>query len=87
MYRSASLDRAVVVADNMPRPPSGKVYQLWLQNPAGAMVPAGFLPAGSSSGTTLAGDVTAATGAGITVEPTGGSPAPTSDPMALVPFT
>ena len=35
----------------------------------------------------LEGDAAAATGAGLTVEPTGGSPAPTSDPIMLIPFT
>ena len=87
VYRSVSLDEAVVVAHGLGAAPDGKVYQLWLQDDAGAMHPAGFLHAGSSSTATLSGAAAAATGVVITVEPAGGSPAPTSDPVALVAFT
>jgi len=86
VYRSVSLDRAVLVAHDVGAAPDGKVYQLWLQNPAGAMVPAGFLPAGPSASVALSGEAASATAAGVTVEPAGGSPRPTSDPVALVAF-
>lgn len=87
VYRSVSLDKAVVVARGLAKAPDGKVYQLWLQDPAGTMHPAGFLPGGASSLATLSGAAATAKGAGITVEPEGGSPAPTSNPVALVAFT
>jgi hypothetical protein len=35
----------------------------------------------------LDGDASKFTGVGITVEPAGGSPAPTSDPIALIEFS
>jgi anti-sigma-K factor RskA len=87
VYRSASLDKAVVVAHGLTEAPDGKVYQLWLQDSGGTMRPAGFLTAGTTSSATLSGAAATAKGAGITVEPAGGSPAPTSDPVALVAFT
>jgi anti-sigma-K factor RskA len=87
VYRSVSLNKAAMETHGLGAAPDGKVYQVWLQDTAGAMVPAGFLGAGSGTATALSGDAAAAEGAGITVEPVGGSPAPTSDPVALVPFT
>jgi len=86
VYRSTSLDKAVIVAHDLGDAPDGKVYQLWLQDPAGTMHPAGFLSAGASSSATLSGAAATAKGAGVTIEPAGGSPAPTSDPVALVAF-
>ncbi|MGZ4453049.1 MAG: anti-sigma factor [Nocardioides sp.] len=86
VYRSVSLDRAALVSRDVGAAPDGKVYQVWLQNPAGAMVPAGFLQPGSSASVALSGEAASATAAGITVEPAGGSPRPTSDPVALVAF-
>lgn len=87
VYRSAKLAKAVVVAHGLGVAPDGKVYQLWLQDPAGAMHPAGFLPAGDTTSATLKGAISTAKGAGITVEPAGGSPVPTSNPVALVAFS
>jgi anti-sigma factor RsiW len=86
LYRSASLGRAVLTTQNMPSPPSGKVYELWLQNPAGQMEPAGLMPVAANQKILLDGDAKVATAAGITVEPEGGSPAPTTDPIALFDF-
>lgn len=84
---SDELGRAVIVVHHMPAPPAGKVYQLWLDQPGEGMVPAGLMPAGSSDTTLLLkGDAATATAAGITVEPAGGSAAPTSDPIALFDF-
>ncbi|MFJ2746131.1 anti-sigma factor domain-containing protein [Streptomyces sp. NPDC087440] len=83
---SRSRDRAAFVASGMPTPPAGKVYQLWF-NDAGTMRSAGLMdPAASTGAVLLNGPVGKASGMGITVEPTGGSPAPTSDPVALMEF-
>lgn len=86
VYRSVSLDRAVLVAHNVGEAPEGKVFQVWLQNEAGAMVPAGFLATATDETVPLTGPASTATAAGVTVEPAGGSPRPTSDPVALVAF-
>ncbi|MFE0651090.1 anti-sigma factor domain-containing protein [Streptomyces sp. NPDC059534] len=84
---SRSLDRAVFTASGLAEPPSGKVYQLWYDD-QGTMRPAGLIaPDRTSTVTLLDGPVDEAAGMGITLEPSGGSPQPTSQPLALVPFS
>ncbi|MEU6441433.1 anti-sigma factor [Streptomyces sp. NPDC047046] len=79
---SRARDGAVFAAAGLPSPPAGKVYQLWY-DVDGTMRPAGLLP--DSSGTVLMeGSPRAATAMGVTVEPEGGSRAPTSKPVALM---
>ena len=39
LVRSKSVGKAVLVTEAMPPAPEGKVYELWLQSPAGDMVP------------------------------------------------
>jgi anti-sigma-K factor RskA len=87
IVRSPTLGRAVIVTSKMPAAPQGKVYQLWLQDRSGHMSSAGLMPAGSDQVVVLEGDARAATAAGISVEPAGGSAQPTSDPIALFAFT
>ena len=83
---SAGRDEAVFLSSGMAKPPSGKVYQLWL-NDAGTMRSAGLMdPHRTSEAVLLDGKVTRASGMGITVEPAGGSPRPTSAPLALLDF-
>lgn len=86
LVRSKEVGRAVLITHNMPLAPNGKVYQLWLQNEQGAMTPAGLMPPQSDQTVVLDGNAATAKGAGITVEPAGGSSAPTSDPIALFSF-
>jgi anti-sigma-K factor RskA len=86
VWRSASLHKAVIVTSKMPAAPGGKVYQLWLQDPTGHMASAGVMPPGPDQVVVLDGDASKATGAGITVEPPGGSGQPTSEPIALFSF-
>lgn len=86
VVRSVSQGKAVLVTRNMPAAPEGKDYQLWLQSGDGAMVPAGLMPDRENQELLLDGDASRATGVGITVEPDGGSKAPTSDPIALFDF-
>lgn len=80
---SRSEGRAVILTEGMALPPQGKVYELWLQTPKGAMEPAGLMPDDDNATVLLDGDASRATGVGITVEPDGGSPQPTSDPIAF----
>ncbi|AKG46242.1 anti-sigma factor [Streptomyces xiamenensis] len=83
---SAEADRAAFVASGMPSPPDGMVYQLWFDD-HGAMRPAGLMDPGSPDEAVLMeGALEGATGMGITVEPAGGSPQPTSDPLAVMEF-
>ncbi|CAM5531580.1 anti-sigma factor [Streptomyces avidinii] len=84
---SPSRNQAVFAASGMPAPPSGKVYQLWYNDGGGRMRSAGLMDSGTPAAATLMhGPVDAASGMGITVEPAGGSPRPTSTPVALLAF-
>ncbi|MCB0894912.1 MAG: anti-sigma factor [Nocardioides sp.] len=83
---SDSLHEAVIVTEDMPPPPAGKVYQLWLDQPGEGMVSAGVMPVEPDQTVLLTGDAATATAAGITVEPAGGSTSPTSPPIALFDF-
>ena len=87
VVRSKSEGRAVLVATGMPPAPSGKVYELWLQDETGHLAPAGLMPEGSDHTVVLEGDATDATGVGITVEPAGGSDVPTDSPIAVFDFS
>ncbi|MBP2586339.1 anti-sigma factor RsiW [Streptomyces sp. PvR006] len=83
---SASLDRAVFAASGMAPPPAGKVYQLWYDD-EGTMRSAGLMdPGATAEATLLDGPVDRASGVGVTVEPAGGSPSPTSAPVAVLDF-
>ncbi|HET9500742.1 MAG TPA: anti-sigma factor [Marmoricola sp.] len=86
LVRSVTQRKAVLITNGLPEAPQGKVYELWLQDRAGDMVPAGLMPNGGDQEVLLEGDAAVATAAGITVEPAGGSSAPTSAPIALFDF-
>ncbi|MFF3324295.1 anti-sigma factor domain-containing protein [Streptomyces sp. NPDC002889] len=81
---SRSRNRAAFYASGMPKPPQGKVYQLWFDD-GGTMRSAGLMDLPADSGAVLLeGPVNTASGMGVTVEPAGGSPEPTSAPLALM---
>ena len=85
VVRSRSLNRAVLVAEELPPAPDGKVYELWLDHEGVGMVPAG-LTSGDEEQVVFEGDPATAVGAGITIEPEGGSEEPTTKPMMTVAF-
>ena len=87
IVRSASLGKAVMVGTDLPSPGAGKTYQLWLQSKDSAFSSAGLVPGAGNQVVVLGGDVADAAGAGITVEPAGGSKQPTTEPLALFPFS
>ncbi|MET9616945.1 anti-sigma factor [Kitasatospora indigofera] len=81
---SESLGQAGFLAAGLPDLPKDKVYELWF-NDSGTMRPAGLLPTTTGS-LMLTGGIDGAAGVGVTVEPAGGSPAPTGAPVMLMPF-
>ncbi|GAA2149791.1 anti-sigma factor [Nocardioides koreensis] len=84
---SKSLNQFVVSTEGLPALPVGKVYEMWLQDADEGMVPvSGGLMTAADSTVVLEGDLANALGAGITVEPAGGSRVPTSDPVAVFSF-
>ncbi|MEU8925484.1 anti-sigma factor [Kitasatospora sp. NPDC048545] len=82
---SHSRGQAAFLASGLPAPAAGTTYQLWF-NDSGTMRPAGLLPGGNGA-RLLSGPLDGAVGIGVTVEPAGGSPHPTSAPVLLLPFT
>lgn len=78
---SRSEGSAVIITEDMAPAPDGKVYELWLETPAGDMQPAGLMPDERDATVLLEGDASEATGVGITVEPDGGSEQPTLPPV------
>ncbi|MEO6997657.1 MAG: anti-sigma factor [Terracoccus sp.] len=87
IVRSASLGKAVLVGTDLPAPGSGKTYQLWLQGKDSAYTSAGLVPGSGNQVVVLSGDAAAAAGAGITIEPAGGSKQPTVKPLATFNFS
>ncbi|MFF0204312.1 anti-sigma factor domain-containing protein [Streptomyces sp. NPDC005017] len=82
---SRTADRAAFAAAGLPALDDGKVYELWYAAPSGSLRPAGLLPGtGDRSARVLAGPLGEAVAVGITVEPSGGSAQPTSEPLGLI---
>jgi anti-sigma-K factor RskA len=86
MINSRKLGRAMIMTRSLGAAPAGKVYELWLQNEKGEMIPAGLLGSGHDQTVVLEGSSEKSVGGGITVEPSGGSRRPTSEPIALFTF-
>lgn len=76
VLRSVSLNKATITTAYLPAAPTGKVYELWLQQ-GQSMVKAGFIAGGTSNTAVLQGNPATATATAITIEPDGGSPNPT----------
>lgn len=85
VYRSLALNEAAILTRKMPAAPKGRVYQLWLTRD-GDMIPAGTMTGGGSTALVLKGSVIGTDGAGITIEPKGGSKTPSSAPIATFDF-
>ena len=74
-------DRAVLMAEDMPRAPEGRTYQIWViegdvPEPGGLFKPRGESVAAVVEKPLDEGDVIA-----VTIEPAGGSQQPTTDPL------
>ncbi len=76
-------DRAVLMAEDMPPAPEGKTYQIWVikgdtPQPSGL-----FESKGRSIAAVVEKPVEGADAVAVTVEPEGGSKAPTTEPMLV----
>ena len=71
----------------LPPPGAAKVYELWLLGPPRTR-PAGLLPAPKAGLTApvLASELRPGDKVGLTVEPAGGSPQPTTTPILVIPL-
>ncbi|MBT2586051.1 anti-sigma factor domain-containing protein [Arthrobacter sp. ISL-95] len=82
---SSAKDSFVVLMDGVEPAPEGKVYQLWtLPKDGSAPVPQGTMDAETLSKPAVVKGLSSASSVAITVEPTGGSNAPTTDPVLVV---
>lgn len=80
---SSSRDAMVVKMKDVPAPPPGKVYQMWLVPKDGsAPVSQGLMDAEALSKPAVVTGIGSAAALGITVEPAGGSKQPTTPPVA-----
>jgi anti-sigma-K factor RskA len=82
VLESPRLRAFVFTAAGLPALPAAKAYELWLIGPAGTR-PAGLLPrskAGKTGPVVVAG-LAQGDHLGVTVEPAGGVPRPTSRPV------
>ncbi|MEO3933891.1 anti-sigma factor [Micrococcaceae bacterium Sec7.4] len=84
---SSSKDAIVVKMNDVPAPPAGKVYQMWLIPKDGsAPVSQGLMDADALSKPAVVKGISTAAALGITVEPAGGSASPTMPTVAAAPL-
>lgn len=76
----------VVLLEADAAPPPGKVFQFWTFKGGAGAVNAGVLPTGTASTVHFVDGMPANTAFAMTIEPAGGSPTPTSEPVAKVPL-
>ena len=73
--------KAVLIAKNLPSAPEGKAYEAWLMR-GGVPEPAGtFEPHDGVAAMPIEGPLHGADAVAVTVEPSGGSPTPTDEPL------
>ncbi len=77
-------DRAILVAENMPSLPDDRTFQIWVIDGGGAKPSGIFQPNGDPVAAVVKQSIEGAETIAVTVEPAGGSPQPTTDPMLSV---
>jgi len=83
---SVSLARAALLVKGMDDLPSSRTYQAWVIDGDGHAAPAGtFVPHDGAASLTLEAAMAPGDAIGITVEPAGGSSAPTTTPLVVIP--
>ena len=78
-------DAGVVVLADAPPPGPDRAYQLWVLDGV-RPVSVGLLPAGRAEATELITGVRGRGGFAVSLEPAGGSPQPSTTPLAAIPF-
>ncbi len=84
---SRQLNAAAISFATVPTAPENHTYQLWLISPAGKPSSAGVLAALPTTHSPLLVPFGDASKLALTIEPAGGSPAPTTQPIVGVPLT
>ena len=82
---SNELSRSAILVEPLPALPVDRQYQLWYIDGSGAR-PAGTFdaPLGADAWQVLEGTMRVGDTVGVTVEPRGGSEAPTTDPIVVI---
>lgn len=75
---------AMFMTQGLPDPEPGHVYQLWVVGPSGDPVSAGMLAGGGAQTAMVPDGVSADAALAMTLEPAGGSPQPTTDPLVVL---
>lgn len=83
---SREMDKVAIETRDMTPAPEGQDYQLWFSHPDGTVSDAGVMPRDEDAEMVLENDLGDAVGVAMTMEPEGGSPQPTSDPVVVIPF-
>lgn len=85
LVASPTRGEGVFLVGGLPQAPDDHVYQLWLLRD-GQAEPAGLLEVDDDGrgGHVMTGDMTGVSAVAVTVEPAGGSPQPTTDPITVV---
>lgn len=82
---SAELGRSAIQATGLPDVGADSTYELWYIDDAGAHPAGTFDPASGEAWRVLEGALGEGATVGITVEPAGGSPQPTTEPIVAIP--
>jgi len=82
---SAEQGRSVLVAEGLPDVGADETYELWYIDDAGATSAGTFDASGAQTWRVLEGDFASGAAVGVTVEPAGGSPQPTTEPIVVIP--
>lgn len=81
---SAERGQSVILFDGLSAAPEGSTYQAWYIGADGPQSAGTFDASGDATAFLLDGALTAGAAVGVTVEPDGGSDAPTTDPILVV---
>ena len=84
LVSSADQGRSGVVVEGLPDLGADQTYELWYIDDAGADSAGTFDVSGSETWRVLDGSFTPGVAVGITVEPAGGSPQPTTEPIVVI---
>ncbi|MBM7829745.1 anti-sigma-K factor RskA [Agromyces cerinus] len=85
LYWSAEQGRSGVVVEGLPDVGEASTYELWYIDDAGAQSAGTFDVAEGETWRVLEGDFAPGVAVGVTVEPAGGSPQPTTEPIVVIP--
>ncbi|MGC5075588.1 anti-sigma factor [Agrococcus sp. DT81.2] len=81
---STERGQSAILFDGLSAPPEGSTYQAWYIDEDGPQSAGTFEASGGATAFLLDGALTAGSAVGVTVEPEGGSDAPTTDPILVV---